>query len=96
MRPPTRRTGNGWPARAPTRPPILQGEKFDPDGAYVRTFVPELEKLDAAWIHKPFDAPEGALKKAGIELGKTYPKPVVNHGKARERALAAYKSLKGG
>lgn len=74
--------------------PILQGEKFDPDGAYVRTFVPELEKLDAAWIHKPFDAPESALKDAGIVLGKTYPKPVVNHGKARERALAAYKSLK--
>lgn len=75
--------------------PILQGEKFDADGTYVRTFVPELERLDSAWIHKPFDAPESALKKAGIELGKTYPKPIVAHGKARERALAAYKSLKG-
>lgn len=76
--------------------PILQGEKFDADGAYVRTFVPELNELDAAWIHKPFDAPQSALKKAGIELGKTYPKPIVDHGKARERALAAYKSLKSG
>ncbi len=75
--------------------PILQGEKFDADGTYVRTFVPELETLDSAWIHKPFDAPESAMKKAGIELGKTYPKPIVDHGKARERALAAYKSLKG-
>ena len=76
--------------------PILQGEKFDPDGTYVRSFVPELEKLDAAFIHKPFDAPESVLKKAGVELGKTYPKPIVDQAKARERALAAYKSLKGG
>jgi len=76
--------------------PILQGEKFDPDGAYVRTFVPELEKLDSKWIHKPFDAPESALAEAGVTLGKTYPKPVVDHALARQRALAAYKSLKNG
>lgn len=76
--------------------PILQGEKFDPDGTYVCTFVPELEGLDPAFIHKPFDAPESLLKKAGIELGSTYPKPIVNHARARERALAAYKSLKSG
>ena len=74
--------------------PILQGEKFDPDGTYVRRFVPELEKLDAAFIHKPFDAPESALKKAGVVLGETYPKPLVDHAKARERALGAYKALK--
>lgn len=74
--------------------PILQGEKFDPDGTYVRRFVPELEKLDAAFIHKPFDAPESALKKAGVALGETYPKPLVDHAKARERALGAYKALK--
>lgn len=74
--------------------PILQGEKFDPDGTYVRAFVPELEHLDAAFIHKPFDAPAGVLKEANIELGTTYPKPIVDHAKARERALAAYKSLK--
>ncbi|AOF93535.1 deoxyribodipyrimidine photo-lyase [Sinorhizobium sp. RAC02] len=76
--------------------PILQGEKFDPDGTYVRSFVPELENLDSAWIHKPFDAPENALSEGGVELGKTYPKPIVDHRKARERALAAYKSLKNG
>ncbi|WP_421592299.1 cryptochrome/photolyase family protein [Shinella sp. M27] len=75
--------------------PILQGEKFDPDGTYVRHFVPELEKLDAAFIHKPFDAPESVLKKAGVVLGKTYPKPLVDHAKVRERALGAYKALKG-
>ncbi|RFZ87629.1 deoxyribodipyrimidine photo-lyase [Shinella sp. WSJ-2] len=74
--------------------PILQGEKFDPDGTYVRRFVPELEKLDATFIHKPFDAPESALKKAGVVLGETYPRPLVDHAKARERALGAYKALK--
>ena len=74
--------------------PILQGEKFDPDGRYVRAFVPELEELDPTFIHKPFDAPASVLEKAGIDLGKTYPKPIVDHAKARERALAAYKSLK--
>ena len=76
--------------------PILQGEKFDPDGTYVRAFVPELERLGAKWIHKPFDAPESALPAAGIIPGENYPKPVVDHEKARERALAAYKSLKDG
>lgn len=74
--------------------PILQGEKFDPDGAYVREHVPELAKLDRKYIHKPFDAPKEVLEKAGIELGKTYPKPIVDHGFARDRALAAYRKLR--
>ncbi|SFB36733.1 deoxyribodipyrimidine photo-lyase type I [Rhizobium sp. NFR07] len=74
--------------------PILQGEKFDADGDYVREHVPELEKLERKYIHKPFDAPAHVLEKAGIELGKTYPKPIIDHGFARDRALAAYKALK--
>ncbi|MQB20512.1 deoxyribodipyrimidine photo-lyase [Agrobacterium tumefaciens] len=74
--------------------PIIQGEKFDPDGDYVKTFVPELSKLDAKYIHKPFDAPKQVLDKAGIELGKTYPKPVVDHNEARQRALEAYSHIK--
>jgi len=76
--------------------PILQGEKFDPDGDYVKTFVPELENLEKKFIHKPFDAPKEVLKKAGIELGETYPKPLVDHNEARQRALAAYSDLKKG
>ncbi|WP_421398418.1 cryptochrome/photolyase family protein [Agrobacterium fabrum] len=74
--------------------PILQGEKFDGDGEYVRRFVPELEKLERKYIHKPFEAPKDVLKKAGVELGKTYPLPIVDHGKARERALAAYAAVR--
>lgn len=74
--------------------PILQGEKFDAEGDYVRRFVPELARLDRKYIHKPFEAPGDALRKAGIELGKTYPKPIVDHARAREAALAAYAEVK--
>ena len=70
--------------------PVIQGEKFDPEGDYVRRYVPELGKLDARYIHRPWEAPAEVLKAAGITLGKTYPKPVVDHSKARERALAAF------
>lgn len=74
--------------------PVLQGEKFDPDGGYVRTFVPELSKLDSKYIHRPFEAPDNVLKRAGIELGKHYPLPIVDHAMARQRALVAHASLK--
>ena len=74
--------------------PVLQGEKFDPDGRYVRAFVPELSKLEGKYIHRPFEAPDDVLKRAGIELGKHYPRPIVDHAMARQRALAAHASLK--
>ncbi|WP_438748373.1 cryptochrome/photolyase family protein [Pararhizobium sp. O133] len=74
--------------------PILQGEKFDPDGTYVKTFVPELENMPAKFVHRPFEAPAAALKAAGVTLGETYPKPLVDHAKARDRALAAYGNIK--
>lgn len=73
--------------------PVLQGEKFDPDGAYVKRFVPELEQLEPRYIHRPFAAPASVLASAGIELGKTYPKPIVDHAIARERALAAFREI---
>ncbi|EFI50380.1 deoxyribodipyrimidine photo-lyase [Afipia sp. 1NLS2] len=71
--------------------PILQGEKFDPDGAYVARWVPELSKLPPALIHKPWEATPMELAAAGVTLGKTYPEPIVDHKDARERALAAYR-----
>ena len=70
--------------------PILQGEKFDPDGAYVRRWVPELARLPSALIHQPWTAAPLELKAAGVELGKTYPEPIIDHKAGRERALAAY------
>jgi deoxyribodipyrimidine photo-lyase len=73
--------------------PVLQGRKFDPDGDYVRTWVPELAKLSSHDIHAPWEAAPFDLAAAGITLGKTYPEPIVDHGEARARALAAFKSL---
>jgi len=69
--------------------PVLQGKKFDPDGSYVRKFLPELERLPDPWVHEPWAAPDAALRKAGVVLGKTYPAPILDHARARDRALAA-------
>jgi deoxyribodipyrimidine photo-lyase len=69
--------------------PVIQGEKFDPDGEYVRRWVPELARVSNQWIHKPWEAPASLLSEAGVELGKNYPRPIVEHAAARERALAA-------
>ncbi len=68
--------------------PVEQGKKFDPTGAYVRAWVPELARLDTKWIHEPWSAPDAALKAAGVVLGKTYPAPIVDHRGARTRYLA--------
>jgi deoxyribodipyrimidine photo-lyase len=56
--------------------------------------VPELEKLPTEHLFAPWEAPENVLRAAGIELGRTYPKPLVDHGAARARALAAFQSLR--
>ncbi len=74
--------------------PMLQGEKFDPEGAYVKRWVPELSGLPAKYIHTPWKAPAEVLKKAGVRLGKDYPFPVVDHDAARKRALFSYYRLK--
>jgi deoxyribodipyrimidine photo-lyase len=74
--------------------PILQGEKFDPEGRYVRAFVPELARLPNAVVHRPWTAPPMMLREAGITLGETYPEPLVDHAQARQRALAALERLK--
>ncbi|TVP77961.1 MAG: deoxyribodipyrimidine photo-lyase, partial [Puniceicoccaceae bacterium] len=55
----------------------------------------ELSKLPNKYIHEPWEAPDGILEYAGIELGETYPKPIIEHKKGRERALAALNKLKG-
>lgn len=72
--------------------PVLQGEKFDPAGDYVRSWVPELAKLAPKWIHRPWEAPVEALGSAGVTLGKTYPLPIIDHDFARKRALETYKT----
>ena len=76
--------------------PTTQGEKFDPDGTYVRTWVPELAKLSAADIHEPVAAGAAVLSKAGIALGRDYPEPLVDHAEARKRALEALQAVSKG
>jgi deoxyribodipyrimidine photo-lyase len=76
--------------------PLLQGAKFDPEGNYVRRWVPELANLPAEFIHRPWEAPMDVLAEAGVTLGRTYPQPMVDHGEARAAALAAFKGLRGG
>ncbi len=74
--------------------PTLQGEKFDPDGAYVRRFCPELAGLPSKFVHRPWTAPASALAEAKVRLGETYPRPIVDHGFARRRALAAFGAIR--
>jgi len=60
----------------------------------VRKWVPELSKLPNEFLHEPWNAPSEVLERAGIKLGRDYPKPIVNHGEARDAALAALKTIK--
>ncbi len=74
--------------------PVTQGKKFDPDGRYVRRYVPELRRLPDRYLHAPWEAPAEVLATAGITLGRDYPQPVVDLKISREKALAAFHSLK--
>ncbi len=72
--------------------PVGQGEKFDPNGAYVRAWVPELARVPDRFVHAPWTAPPEVLAQAGVTLGRTYPRPVVDLAEGRARALEAYRS----
>ncbi len=74
--------------------PVSQGEKFDPNGVYVKHWIPELGKLPADWVHKPWEGPGSVLADAQVKLGKTYPRPIVDHRQARSRALEALQRVK--
>ncbi len=74
--------------------PVLQGRKFDPEGTYVRRWVPELANLPDRYIHQPWTTPKDILKDSGVSLGSDYPFPVVDHMAARNRSLAAFKQLR--
>ncbi|XP_024380472.1 cryptochrome-1 [Physcomitrium patens] len=69
--------------------PEVEGYRFDPDGDYVRRWIPELARLPNEWVHHPWDAPPSALRAAGVELGTNYPRPIVEIGAARERLQAS-------
>ena len=75
---------------------VLQGRKFDPGGDYVRRWIPEIAGLPAAHIHAPWDAPKSVMAAAKLELGRDYPKPIIDLDAGRARALAAFQTIKGG
>ena len=72
--------------------PTLQGQKFDPQGAFVRRWVPELESVPEAYIHTPWMMPAELQTRLGVRIGLDYPAPIVDHRAARERTLAAYRA----
>lgn len=74
--------------------PVLQAQKFDPTGDYIRQYVPEIADLEDRHIAAPFEAPKDLLKRAKIELGATYPEPIVDLKASRNRALDAYQEMK--
>lgn len=74
--------------------PTAQGERFDPRGAYVRRWVPELAGLPDSRIHQPWTASAAELRAAGIDLGSEYPRPIVDHAAARLRALAVFEQMR--
>ena len=75
--------------------PTTQSERFDPEGKFIRRYLPQLAKLSNAAIHAPWTASPVELLAAGVELGRNYPKPVVDHAEARERTLQRYGLVRG-
>jgi deoxyribodipyrimidine photo-lyase len=74
--------------------PVTQSEKFDPEGQFIKRYLPQLATLDRKHIHAPWLAPEMTLSMAGIVLGKDYPRPLVAHDEARKKTLARYAVVK--
>jgi deoxyribodipyrimidine photo-lyase len=70
--------------------PVRQGRRHDPEGSYVRRWVRELAGVPTAYLHEPWTMPPGVQVAAGCVVGRDYPAPIVDHGLARTRALAAY------
>ena len=73
--------------------PTSQGQKFDPQGSYVRRYVPELASVPNKYIHEPWRMPEDVQRTAGVHIGHDYPQPIVDHKARRERVLAFYQMV---
>ncbi|MGV6820871.1 MAG: cryptochrome/photolyase family protein [Parvularcula sp.] len=74
--------------------PITQGKKFDPNGDYVRRYVPELSELPTQYIHTPWAAPNEICEAANVDIGKTYPRPIIDHVERRKLALERYAAIR--
>lgn len=73
---------------------MTQSEKFDPQGHFIRKYLPQLAKLPDRYLHAPWTAPADVLKTAGVALGETYPRPIVEHAAARAATLERYAPAK--
>ncbi|KIL50103.1 deoxyribodipyrimidine photo-lyase [Jeotgalibacillus alimentarius] len=76
--------------------PTTQSSKFDPNGEYIRQWIPELKHMPTKHIHDPSSAPDDVLEEAGVQIGRDYPEPIVDHKAARQRALDHYDDVKKG
>lgn len=76
--------------------PTSQGATFDPDGAYVRRYLPELASVPNQYIHRPWEMPEAHRRQIGLRLGRDYPLPIVDHQERRARALAMFQAVRSG
>ena len=74
--------------------PIIQGEKFDPQGHYTKRYLPELQELPDKYLFRPWEAPPEVLKKANVTLGQNYPLPMVDIKQSRQKALESYSITK--
>lgn len=75
--------------------PVAQSQKFDPNGAFIRRWVPELAEVPDEWIHAPWTAGPLELLGHGVDLGRDYPHPIVDHSMARQRAIDTYEAARG-
>ncbi len=74
--------------------PVAQSMRFDPEGYYIRRWIPELRKIPTRWLHQPWKAPNPILQKSGVELGLNYPYPIIDHARCRQKALDAFRTMK--
>lgn len=74
--------------------PVIQAQKFDPEGRFIHRWLPELARVPLTYLHAPWTMPAAVQEQAGCRIGRDYPNPVVDHQRARERALTAYKFAK--
>ena len=74
--------------------PVTQSRRFDPQGKFIRRYLPQLAGLDDVQIHAPWDVGPIELEAAGVELGRDYPRPIVDHAAARAKTLQRYAAVK--
>ena len=74
--------------------PVTQSQRFDPEGRFIRLYLPELAAVDTRHIHEPWKMSPAEQLAAGVEIGRDYPAPIVDHGAARARTLELYAAVK--